>query len=265
MLAVHRLLLTRVPALYFHLRNLGRKVTGTRRRQRRLFAELVRPGDLVFDVGANIGEFTGAFRDLGARVVAVEPQPRLTAHLRARFRADPLVTVVATAVSDQAGEATLYLTAADALATLEAERANGGATGAGAELEWNGRITVPLQTLDALVAEHGAPVLVKIDVEGHEPGVVRGLTAARPSVFFEVNRPGVRTVLDTLAGRGYAEFFVREAERPDWVSRRPMSAAEVARHLEGSTADCDCLAVSPDAGLVGDRRPAPAPGGSDGS
>jgi FkbM family methyltransferase len=255
MLAAHRLLLTRMPALYFHLRNLGRKLTGTRRRQRRLFAGLVRPGDLVFDVGANIGEFTGAFRDLGARVVAVEPQPRLSAHLRARFRTDRLVSVVSTAVSDHEGEATLYTTTADALATLEAARANGGATGAGAELPWNGRITVPLRTLDTIVAEHGVPVLVKIDVEGHEPGVVRGLTTARPSVFFEVNQPGVATVLDTLAARGYTDFYVREGERPHWVGREPMSAARVAEYLDGHTGDHDCLALSPEA--TEDRRPAP--------
>lgn len=260
MLAAHRLLLTRMPTLYFHLRNLGRKVTGTRRRQRRLFSELVRRGDLVLDVGANIGEFTGAFRDLGARVVAVEPQPRLTAHLRSRFRTDPLVTVVATAVSDREGEATLYTTSADALATLEATRANGGATGAGAELEWKDTITVPLRTLDTIVAEHGVPALVKIDVEGHEPGVVKGLTAARPSVFFEVNQPGAATVIDTLAGRGYTDFYVREGEQPDWVSREPMTAARVTEYLAGSTGDHDCLALAPDA--TADRRPAPARAGS---
>jgi FkbM family methyltransferase len=260
MLAGHRFLLTRMPTLYFHLRNLGRKVTGTRRRQRRLFAELVHRGDLVMDVGANIGEFTGAFRDLGARVVAVEPQPRLSAHLRARFRSDRLVTVVSTAVSDHEGEATLYTTTADALATLEATRANGGATGAGAELPWNGRITVPLRTLDTILAEHGVPTLVKIDVEGHEPGVVKGLTSARPSVFFEVNQPGVTAVLETLAARGYTEFYVRRGEQPEWVSREPMSAAQVAEYLDGHTGDHDCLALSPEA--TGDRRPAPAPAGS---
>jgi FkbM family methyltransferase len=253
MLAVHRFLLTRLPGLYFHLRNVGRKAVGTRRHQRRLFAELVRPGDLVFDVGANIGEFTGAFRDLGARVLAVEPQPRLGAHLRHRFGADPGVTVVGTAVSDHAGEATLYTTTADALATLEEARAEHPA-GPGAELAWGDTITVPVQTLDALMAEHGSPVLVKIDVEGHEHRVVRGLTVARPSIFFEVNPPGAFDVLDTLAARGYEEFFVRVAERSDWVTRRPMPAAEMAAYLKTSEEDCDCLALSPE--TPPDRRPA---------
>ena len=260
MLALHRLLLTRTPGLYFHVRNVGRKVVGTRRNQRRLFSELVHPGDLVLDVGANIGEFTAAFRDLAARVVAVEPQPRLSEHLHRRFRADPDVTVVQTAVSDHAGEALLFCTTADALATLEEERVTG-ATGAGAELEWGTSITVPLNTLDTLVAEHGAPTLVKIDVEGHELGALRGLTTVRPSVFFEVNRPGAYEVLDLLAERGYTEFLLRLGERPDWVTRRVMSAAEARDHIAGMQEHCDCLALSPDPDVSGSRRPAPAPGG----
>ena len=251
MWAAHRVLLVRTPGLYFHLRNAGRRVVGTRRHQRALFRELVGDGDLVIDVGANIGEFTGAFRDLRARVVAVEPQPRLATHLRRRFRTDPHVTVVQTALSDHAGEATLYCTTADALATLEEERATG-ATGPGAELEWGPTVTVPLRTLDELVAEHGRPALVKIDVEGHELGVVRGLTSLRPSLFFEVNRPGVHDVLDTLEGRGYTDFFLREGERPEWQARRPMTAAEVHARVDASTADLDCLAVSPEPGA---RRP----------
>jgi FkbM family methyltransferase len=252
MLSAHRFLLTRTPGFYFHLRNVGRKVVGTRRKQRALFSDLVRPGDLVFDVGANIGEFAAAFRDLGAQVVAIEPQPRLQEHLRRRFRSDSRVTVVATAISDHPGEATLHLTTADALATLEGSRAEG-KTGPGSELQWGRSITVPLQTLDALVAEHGAPALVKIDVEGHELGAVNGLTTARPSVFFEVNRPGVYDVLDSLSGRGYHEFFVRLDERPDWVTDRAMSAAEVREYVERSEHNCDCLAVSPE---PDGRRPA---------
>jgi FkbM family methyltransferase len=260
MIRAHRFLLTKTPRLYFHLRNVARRIVGTRRHQRALFAELVGPGDLVFDVGANIGEFTGAFRDLGAQVLAIEPQPRLARHLRRRFSGDRHVTVVATAVSDHAGEATLYCTDADALATLEEGRA-AGITGPGAELEWGGTITVPLRTLDALVVEHGSPQLVKIDVEGHELGVVHGLTTVRPSMFFEVNRPGVYDVLQLLQQRGYTNFFVRLDERPDWVTRQAMSGDEMSDYIKASSDNCDCLALSPEPGA---RRPAPGRTPSDG-
>jgi FkbM family methyltransferase len=258
MRAFHRFLLRQTPGLYFHLRNVGRKAVGTRRKQRALFSDLIRPGDLVFDVGANIGEFTAAFRDCGARVLAVEPQPRLAAHLRRRYRSDTQVTVVATALSDHAGEATLYCTTADALATLEEARATDG-VGPGAELDWTTTIRVPVRTLDMLVAEYGEPVLVKIDVEGHESGVVRGLTSVRPSLFFEVNSESVDDVLDQLAERGYTEFLLRQDERPDWVDPRPVAADPMRERIASTQADCDCLALSPDAELLGDRRPAAVP------
>ena len=43
----------------------------------RLYGNFVRPGDLVFDVGAHVGDRVASFRRLGARVVAVEPQPAM--------------------------------------------------------------------------------------------------------------------------------------------------------------------------------------------
>ena len=49
-------------------------------------AQFVRPGDLVFDVGAHVGDRIAAFRRLGARVVAVEPQPALVRTLQAALR-----------------------------------------------------------------------------------------------------------------------------------------------------------------------------------
>src|SRR2546423_15434440 len=48
----------------------------------RLYGEFVHPGDLVFDVGAHVGDRVAAFRRLGARVVAVEPQPGLVRKLK---------------------------------------------------------------------------------------------------------------------------------------------------------------------------------------
>src|SRR5882672_1957598 len=70
----------------------------------RLYAQFVRPGDLVFDIGAHVGDRIAAFRRLGARVVAVEPQPALVKTLRLFYGRDPKVAIEATAVGRQAGE-----------------------------------------------------------------------------------------------------------------------------------------------------------------
>ncbi len=73
----------------------------------RLYSEFVRPGDLVFDIGAHVGDRIGAFRRLGARMVALEPQPALAKTLRLIYGRDPMVTIEDAAVGRESGFVTL--------------------------------------------------------------------------------------------------------------------------------------------------------------
>ena len=58
---------------------------------------------------------------------------------------------------------------------------------------WTRTLRVPVTTLDALIGKYGAPAFIKIDVEGHEPAVLRGLHRPVPYVSFEVNLPEFRS------------------------------------------------------------------------
>jgi hypothetical protein len=69
----------------------------------RLYSEFVRPGDLVFDIGAHVGDRIAAFRRLGARVVAVEPQPALILTLRVLYGRHSDVVIEPKAVGRAAG------------------------------------------------------------------------------------------------------------------------------------------------------------------
>src|SRR5262245_26508912 len=75
----------------------------------RLYGEFVRPGDLVFDVGAHVGDRVASFRRLGARVLAVEPQRSMVRTLRLLHGRDRQVTIEAVAVGAQAGRARLLI------------------------------------------------------------------------------------------------------------------------------------------------------------
>ena len=75
---------------------------------RRHYAPFLGPGDLAFDVGAHVGNHARCFADLGARVIAIEPQPAFAAWLRRLFRARPQITVLECALESAPGAVELY-------------------------------------------------------------------------------------------------------------------------------------------------------------
>src|SRR5947209_9894456 len=75
----------------------------------RLYHRFVRPGDLVFDIGAHVGDRVAAFRRLQARVVAVEPQPALVRTLQLLYGRDHDVMIEAAAIGSCAGSVALNL------------------------------------------------------------------------------------------------------------------------------------------------------------
>src|SRR5262245_14973381 len=127
------------------------------RRLRHLYRGFVRRGDVVFDIGAHAGNHVRAFRALGCRVIAVEPQPDFARVLRLLFGRSANVTIVETAVGDRRGRATLSISERTPTVTsLSPEWREARASDADfAQVRWNRSTEVEVTTVDALIDRFG--------------------------------------------------------------------------------------------------------------
>jgi FkbM family methyltransferase len=166
-------------------------------------AELIEPGQTVYDVGANIGFFTILCARLvgpQGKVYAFEPIPENLVTLRHNIALNKLtnVVIVEQALSASTGTAEMFVSPWSAFHSLNVDgaskRENHGPDG--------GQITVATVTLDEFVQGDGvlAPDLIKLDVEGAELLVVAGmretLRTVQPLLLVEIH--------DT--NREYGEF-----------------------------------------------------------
>ncbi len=220
-----------------------------------LYANFVSPGDLVFDIGAHVGDRVSSFRRLGARVIAVEPQPLIVRALRLIHGRDPGVLIVPAAIGDESGEIRMHINAQNPTVSTVSDDfliEAGGALGWEGQ-SWDHAIMVPVLTLDRMMAAFGPPVFIKIDVEGFEDRVLAGLSQGVPALWFEfttIARDVARRSIERLAGLGNYTFNVALGESQQLVFRVPVSAAGMIRYLQelphaANSGDVYAVAASP--------------------
>lgn len=203
----------------------------------RLYGQFIHPGDLAFDVGAHVGDRVASFRRLGARVVAVEPQPALLRILRLFYGRKRDVVIEAVLLGASIGRAdfrinvdnptistasTAFVDAADGAPGWEGQR-------------WTRTVRMPVTTLDALIARHGVPAFIKIDVEGFEADVLAGLTNPVKALSFEfttIQRDIAHRCVERCAALGFSTFNAALGETQMFVAETWMSAQEIRRWID---------------------------------
>ena len=213
-------------------------IPGRQRRMTRLYAEFLSPGDVGFDIGAHVGSRVRAWRRLGARVVAVEPQPDCLRILRLLFGRDHDVTIVPQAVGAAPGRARLAVSAATPTVSSMSPSWIEEVTAADrrfGRVRWNRSIEVEVVTLDDLVAAHGEPAFCKIDVEGFEIDVLRGLTRPVRALSFEylpMAHDQALAALEQVARLGDYQFNYSAVETMRFTSARWLDAVELVGMLD---------------------------------
>ena len=209
---------------------------------RRMYAPFVGPGDLVFDVGAHLGDRTAAFASLGARVVALEPQPGLARWLARLVGGRPGVAILREAVGREEGTAVLAVSQAHPTVSTLAHgwrrsvaRSNPTFRG----VRWEETVEVPVTTLDLLIANHGEPRFCKIDVEGHEAEVLAGLSRPLPALSLEFVAGTLEVAVSCvrrLEDLGNYEFNVIPGERRRFLLEEWMDGPGIRAWFNGGAA-----------------------------
>ena len=172
----------------------------------RLLKFLVDPARNSIDVGANKGAYTYFLSRLSAHVFAYEPNPKFMPILNPVV--GPKVTVFQTALSDRNGEATLVIPI-----NRKGESNNAASLVPGKYTGEVKNLTVPVQRLDD--ARHPNIGFIKIDVEGHEEGVIRGaertLADHRPTLLVEIEtfhvKEDIRKTFELIRSFGYEGYM----------------------------------------------------------
>lgn len=153
----------------------------------KLYKGFVNTGDLCFDVGANIGNRIDPLLQLNAKIVAFEPQKHCSRYLKYKFK--DKIEIVTDGLGKAEGVEKFYISnsstlstfSSDWIKTVQKQRFKGHS--------WNKVVDINMTTLDKMIEKYGTPTFIKIDVEGYELDVLKGLSKPIDMISFEYTVP----------------------------------------------------------------------------
>ncbi len=202
----------------------------SRRELAKLYREFIVPGDLCFDIGANVGESSEVMLQLGGRVLAVEPQAENIRVLQARFSGNRNFVLVPQALGARVGRGELMICEHSECSSMSPEfisKVTESGRLPAERYQWNEVREVPTTTLDELIARYGMPAFVKIDVEGFEAEVISGCSQKLTVLSLEFTperlQPALSCMNCLVDGPGDSEFryeHLPSGSTPCWACCR---------------------------------------------
>ena len=156
-------------------------------RRKMFYSQFVRENDLCFDVGANSGNRVLPLLAIKARVVAVEPQEFCQKILKLKFK--DKIEIVPKGLGEKEEVREFYISDSSYLSSFSTNWIDSVKKNRFKENNWNTVRKVQMTTLDKLIQAYGVPAFIKIDVEGYELEVLKGLTTAIDMISFEYTTP----------------------------------------------------------------------------
>ena len=200
----------------------------------KFFSQFIKKGNLCFDIGANNGSLTEIFIKLGGKVIAVEPQKENLLVMQKKFKNNTNVILVQKALAEKDGQGELLVCNHNDCSTLSKDWVSA-VTGSGRlptdQVKWQETQPVEFITLDSLIQQFGMPDFCKIDVEGYEYHVLKGLSQPINSLSFEFTPEFLDPSINCIKHLGelgefefnYSVMKTLKFVLPQWVSAKEMS------------------------------------------
>jgi FkbM family methyltransferase len=152
-----------------------------------IYNEIIKDGnDLCFDVGANVGARTNIFLNVGYnKVLSIEPQKECLSILHKKFDDNSKVVIIDKGLSNEIGFSKIYISNANTISSMDVEFITEVKNDRFKNYNWNSYCDIETTTLDNLIIEYGLPDFIKIDVEGFELNVLKGLSKPVKCISFE--------------------------------------------------------------------------------
>ncbi|MGE5105989.1 MAG: FkbM family methyltransferase [Sphingobacteriales bacterium] len=157
-------------------------------KMQQLYSQFVNENNLCFDIGANMGSRVATFLLLKAKVIAVEPQQACYKELQKVFKNEE-VTIVTKGAGSKAEIKNFYIADDTLISSFSTEWIDGMKQGHFAHNRWDKVEQIEITTLDILITQYGIPDFIKIDTEGFELEVLKGLSTPVKALSFEYTLP----------------------------------------------------------------------------
>lgn len=152
-----------------------------------IYNEIVKEGnELCFDVGANVGKRTEMFLNVGyKKIISIEPQLDCFSILNEKFRGNNRVVIIDKALSDSIKIEKMYIANENTISSMNVDFIGEVKKERFKNYQWDNFIEIETTTLDHIILQFGLPDFIKIDVEGYELNVLKGLSKSVNYISFE--------------------------------------------------------------------------------